>query len=417
MNTSQKILLVNVFIVGENSGTGNTVKNILSNYPSDKIMQMCLAEKCEQNKTSITNTEYVTPAFNKLISYIRRRRNEAFSSITVNQMAQQRTLRTAVHEFFSGLLDFFPRHFKNIYDKTDAFKPDVIFTCGASGLVLKSALKLSQRYNAPIILMLMDDWPETIYRKSILSAPFRIASMRILKQCCEHSFESFAISEALADKYHRKYEIPFLPLMNPAMHIEDSVILPENDTMVFIYAGALSLNRWKSLLDIARLLHEANDAGMKNIFNLYVPPNSVDEFTARFSPFNVRLHAYVPVDKVYDVYKESDVLVFTESFDESVRKFTSLSLSTKIPEYMGSGRPILAYLPHELHSAEYINSRKAGLVCKNISELEKGITQILTDKALRQSLANAGIVAVKREHSVESETAKFLHAIGSDKKK
>ena len=410
----RKVLLVNVFLVGENSGTGNTVKNILGEYPQDMLMQFCLDETSRDAVTSISNTEHIDSSYNRLISYIRNKRKSSVNAGTpvVNHIAQSVSLRTAVHEFLSGIIDSLPGHMNSIYKKTDAFQPEVIFTCGATITIMRSAVKLSERYNAPVILLLMDDWPQTIYKKSILSLPFRWYALHLLKKCCSLSKQSFAISEAMADKYQSKYKIPFLPMMNPATHISHTAAAGNTECVVFTYAGSLSLNRWQSLLEIAEILCNVNNAGMKNECRLYVPSEYVNErFISMFSAFNAQLLPYVPADKVYEVYESSDVLIFTESFNKATEKFTSLSLSTKIPEYMGAGRPILAYLPGSLYSGRYITERNVGLVSNDKDKLQADIKLLISDAALRRELSNNGIETAEKEHSAKIEQEKFINAV------
>ena len=130
-----------------------------------------------------------------------------------------------------------------------------------------------------------------------------------------------------------------------------------------------------------------------------------------FGQYGAVLHAYVAHDELVRIYNESDVMVLAESFDVNVAQYTKFSLSTKVPEYMGSGNSILAYLPADSHASSYIKSRKSGFVANNKNELQYIIGEILTDKQLRYDIAERALKVVQLEHSKEAERNKLYASV------
>jgi hypothetical protein len=57
------------------------------------------------------------------------------------------------------------------------------------------------------------------------------------------------------------------------------------------------------------------------------------------------IHDYISPSEVESELLKYDVGLHLESFDDKFKKFTRLSISTKIPQYMGLGLPILAIHP------------------------------------------------------------------------
>lgn len=100
----------------------------------------------------------------------------------------------------------------------------------------------------------MDDWPRTLYTTSWGSFLFRKSVLNKLKKASQRSLQSFAISEALAEKYANVLGVKMLPLMNPASRIANGINAHQDEMVRFVYAGSIGLNRWKSLLDIAQVL-------------------------------------------------------------------------------------------------------------------------------------------------------------------
>ena len=59
------------------------------------------------------------------------------------------------------------------------------------------------------------------------------------------------------------------------------------------------------------------------------------------------------------------MLVHVESFDNKSRQLTKLSISTKIPEYLATGKPIIAIGPREVASLEYLKDCSLWITNKN----------------------------------------------------
>lgn len=415
----KRVLIVNGTAIGEKSGTGITLENLWCDYPKKSILQLRVDySDCQYN------TEYETVStpieFCQIPNRISRKRRakaavRPSATISLNASITQSGVKAILHDGIRGLLDSWPVHFGCINKKIDCFLPQVVYTCGASIRILKTALYYSERYSAPIVLHLMDDWPSTLYTTSKYSAMFRAIMLRYLRKIAKRSLQSFAISNALAEKYAQIFGIEMLPLMNPASDIASSVNVRKSEAVKFVYAGSLSLNRWKSLLDIARILLAERKQGVPNRFNLYIPVNALTkEMQEAFEKNGATLHPYVQHAELLKIYRESDVMVFAESFDENVARFTRYSLSTKIPEYMGTGNAILAYLPADSHASDYIKARRIGFVANNEAELKTQIHIILTCRDKCYSVANRALEMVIAEHSESSERKKLYESLQKD---
>lgn len=411
----KKILIVNAILVGENSGTGNTLHNIFCCYPQNFIMQYCTLCEGEGLKTTIKNTVFSGYGSVPIESFIKRIiKKKPIDNNAVNNMDPllNTGLKTTVNEWVRGLLNCFRIHYDpKILKIIDNFSPDVIYTCGGSIRVIKSANYFSKRYKIKVILHLMDDWPQTLYTASWFSNIFRYIMLRQLKILHSNSNCNFAISEALCEKYQTLFKREYIPLMNPAKNIVPNVIARNEPKIRFTYSGSLMLNRWKTLLEIAEVLSMFRSQGLDNEFILYVPNNSINELQKEFESYGAELRSYVPVDQVKDIYYNSDILVYTESFDDYICTFTKYSLSTKVPEYMSSGKPILAYLPQNHYSTEYLLTRKAAFLAQNHDELIQCIKDIFTNEDLRFCVAEKGLHYARQEHSMEKNKIKLLKAL------
>lgn len=412
--TYKKILIINSTQIGSNSGTGNTLKNIFNLIPNDKLLQIII-HPLEKNNHSNINTIIFGTEVLGLTGFISKIIHKNAINVSSSNVKTQnncinipkKSFKHKLKEMFSGILDSLPLFYEEIFKEVEKFKPDVIYTCAASIPIMKTALKISKKYNIPIVVHLMDDWPETIYTSSILSKPSRLYALYLLKKIFRMSSINFVISEALGMKYKKIYGINYCVLMNPVVvnEIEPTV---DKNVISFLYAGSLGLKRDESLIKICKAIKILNNQGYNCKIDLYIPKTqNIEEIRTKFLEFDVTFHNYVPADKTRQLYRKYDVLVFSESFDKKLTLFTKYSLSTKIPEYLSSGRPILAFIPENLYSSYYLKENNAAVVANNENELLLCCKKMLDDKKFCNEISNNGYVLVKKNHSIESAKRKL----------
>lgn len=387
-------------------------------------MQLCLRLKTDHECTAIDNTIYIQKNSIPVYSWVNRFRkskdkvkNNA-GQLRVSASIPQKGWKNAVRNAARDFMDLEPCRIPDeIMQKIKMFSPDVIYTNGSSTRVHTAVNKIARKLGIPVILHLMDDWPETIYTTSFLSAIPRMRLLSQLKKTNALCHTNFAISKPLCDKYAQKYQKPYIELMNPVINMRNAVNFVEHEGIRFLYAGSLSLGREKSLIKIAELLYNKLGSSIHTEFTLYVPDQyNTKEMKERFGRFGAIVCNYIPNAELQKRYDDADVLVHIESFEEKYRDFTKYSLSTKIPEYMGAGKPILAFLPCELYGYQYIKENAAGLVAHDEPSLNEALDKMLTDSDLRQQMAENGIHCAKRNHSLESVKQKLSTAVTESKR-
>jgi len=86
-------------------------------------------------------------------------------------------------------------------------------------------------------------------------------------------------------------------------------------------------------------------------------------------------------------------------------------MSTKISEYMASGKPILLFAPTELALSEYIINNNCGIACSNTSELLEAVKRLSNSAALRYQYGLNGISNVKAHHTYEEAFKKLDYVL------
>lgn len=419
----KRVLIANVVLVGSDSGTGRTMENIFRGYPADRLMQLGLLVEPEVVDTCITDTLFLAPSdvpvdslFRRVVGRVARPASAASLNAGTSPSVRRRGLSGMVHDAVRGALDMSPvRISRRLLDEVRAFDPEVIYTCGGNNRVHQAVNRLAESLGIPVVLHLMDDWPETTYTTSWCARPARWKLGRELARTHQLARTNLAISDALARKYEELYETHYLTLMNPALQIVENASTDSNDPVRFVYAGSLELNRGQTLLQIAELLARAEESGgERGRLSLYVPPKAnTDDLSAQFHALGAEVRDYLPPDRVSEVYATADVLVHVESLDADHGLFTRYSLSTKIPEYMAAAKPILAHLPDGAYGAEYLRVHGAGLVSSTASDLERNIRRLIDDADVRLALARRGLARVQEAHTLDKVVAVRNEALGN----
>ena len=109
----------------------------------------------------------------------------------------------------------------------------------------------------------------------------------------------------------------------------------------------------------------------------------------------------------------SDILLHVESFDEEIVSRLHYAFSTKLAQYLCSGRPLLCYAPEGSVSSEYLKQEKGALVVTNISELKLGLTKLVLDPEFRAEYAEHARQLGIKNHNHEITAALVKQEINS----
>ncbi len=307
---------------------------------------------------------------------------------------------------------------KPLADWISDFRPDVIYSVLGSGRMISLVSQISKGISAPIVPHFMDDWPDILYsRSTTLAIPRSLLNRRLLKLLATCS-GGLAICEDMSNEMSKRYKIPFDHFMNcVALRPESSSVTNTSNKTTFGFAGGLHLNRWQSLVSLATALQNLYDRGEQVQLNIYTLPADLSKYESLFRKFTVVGDlSSLKASEVDDKLQLLDVPVHVESFTAIDSQYTRLSISTKIPQYMASGKPILAIGPKGLSSIKYIERTNSGLVCVNehdIEEIEKISQSLISSKELRATLGSNGRRNAQLHHDADTERIRFRRFLQS----
>ena len=299
-----------------------------------------------------------------------------------------------------------------IMQEIEEYAPQVIYTMLGSNSLMHIVIEVAERLQIPVVPHFTDDWPTTLYKTSIFRPILRYQMHERLKRILSHSSTRLAIGDEMVAEYTKRYGGKFLAFMNtvePHHLAQLPTPLPHRKTLKFVYSGGLHLDRGCSLQEIANVLLELRTEGLEADIEIYTQPVNHALAAKLNMPPVMRFAGTLTPEESFAKIHEADVLLHVESFDKAHRTYTRYSVSTKIPEYMASGRPIFAYGPAEIASIRYVQNSGAGLAVgeQKQSALMEALRTLITSPELRESMGAQGRAIACQRHDAAKNREEF----------
>lgn len=291
----------------------------------------------------------------------------------------------------------------------EKMSPEVIlFVPNDYELIYPIALYVQFKCNIPIVPFYMDDAFYFTGGISLIDVYRRRRLRKLGHKINELSQSMLVIGPKMAGEYAEIFHKECIPVMNSVIIDSREDSKEENNDFVFSYVGNLHSNRWKVLVDIAKKIPPIID-GKKVVLNIYSASVLEKKVLKQFEK-NPVLHmkGRVSPNKVPDILKKSDVLIFVEAFDRKSKLSTRLSLSTKIPEYLNSGTPILAVGPQDISAMEYLAGNNLAFVSDE--NIDQALNRVL-DSDERKRIAKNAREFVKNNHNIDDASRIFQNVL------
>jgi len=259
------------------------------------------------------------------------------------------------------------------------FSPELVFYQSSNGVFAFRLVNwISRNLKIPIIMEVTDDYVSPNRTIDIFWWGHYFWLKKWFAKTVKKAYIVIAIGDLMAEEYQRRFGGKYNVLMNSVSVDEiESTSYANHDaqTVKFIFAGGLHLNRWKTLSVIGECLQELNTEGYRSQFDIFSNVEPITSIKKAITiPPIMRYQGSLNQDELKKTLNEAEILVHVEAFDRKSRTTTRLSISTKIPEYMVTGRCILAVGPKEVASMQYLQKNNIAEVCTSLDK------KILKDK-------------------------------------
>ncbi len=294
----------------------------------------------------------------------------------------------------------------------EAFSPDaILFVAGDALFAYPICNAIRDKFQARLTVYVTDDYIMPRTGEPFLHRMRRERIRKYLESTVTRADCFYTISGLMHDEYLREMKAESFIAVN----FPDDLFIPdrrEPEQTVLTYTGSVYYGRAKILGEIAKILKRRNeqDPGTRAILRIYCNRTPDDEQMREMiidggSEYGGSLHR----EELKQTLNESTLLVFAESFEQEQIEKTKYSLSTKVPEYLSVGRPILAIGPEGIGSIEYL--KDVSFCINDIRELEERILHVLASGQDFEEKGKAAREKYLKNHNKKEQQRAFLHHV------
>ncbi len=298
----------------------------------------------------------------------------------------------------------------------EKFNPDIIYTQLGSIELLLFIEKFMRRFNKPLAIHIMDDWPVSIGRGPLKYYWSWLIDKK-LKSVVNYSSINLAISEGMSNEYALRYSKQFDFFHNP---IELDKWITKVDinssnkkNFRILYTGRISGEHYKSLEDICIAINNIQRDDLTISIDVYSP--DWDIFLVKKITRYPNVFVYPSIDHkgIPNLLVQYDILFLPLDFSKNSTKFTKLSMPTKASEYLISGVPILIYAPYQSELFRHFEKHKLAFVIgeRSLDKLQNGISKLVKDTEYRTKISNNAVEYAKANYNAEIVRERFFKTI------
>lgn len=178
-----------------------------------------------------------------------------------------------------------------------------------------------------------------------------------------------------------------------------------------LYTGSLVIGRDRVLKAIAQAVDKINVDCVRMKLDIYTNTAINEEYRGKINNYKgCELHSAIPQSQVFVEQENSDVLIFCESLEKG-NNIARLSFSTKITDYLSSGRCIMAVGPQDNSSIDYFTREDVALVCTQEDEIYDTLKRLVDNDGLLEMYAEKSCHCGFKNHSAEIMNEKLKQII------
>jgi len=393
--------LPKVLIIGQPfnkvSGGGITLSNLFKIWPKEKLLLATNTHRALKNDFSICSNVYLLGKDEVRIPFLLRPllKNAQSGVIKVGAKAAKYDLAgnpsiiSKSSIFYNTLVKILKlldlnyilfrinvsRKFENWIVEN---KPDIIYTQLGHLEFNDFILKLKSRNQLPLVVHIMDDWPEKS-AVGLFKNYWQKKLRESFKKVLEVTDELITISESMRDEYKQRYNKGRYYFHNP-IRIDPQIqnykhITLNSSALKMGYFGRISSSNTKGLIKAIDAVAKLTKAGHRIHFDIYTPDiYALKSVTNKYC----QILKPIPHDQALSYMGNYHVLFLPLDFDNNSRKYARYSFPTKASEYMAAGRLILVFGPEGTFAVDHAKKYNWAAVVENnsIEALSEELKQI-----------------------------------------
>lgn len=423
--TLPKVLVVSTNAWRDNTGI-NTLIEFFKCWHPDRIAQIytksTLPKTTVCNKFfSISENAVMRSVINRSIMTGREVYNENVNSITDNPFAEEEqkiysSYKGKVRELLSFCREIVWKfgkwknaeldHFIDEFDADVLFIP--IYPTIYMGRIQKYIINRTQK---PVVSYLADD---NYTYKSVHKNPISLMNRYILRKyvryIVKHSTKLMVIAPKQKEEYDRIFDVDSV-VMTKGIDFEPFEPYKIGNPIKMVYTGKLIIGRWNSLAAIAEAFERINQNGIKIVLDIYTTDSLTDEQNKLLNRNGCSVKGALTLKQVKMVQKEADILVFVESLEKKFRDTARLSFSTKITDYLRSGKCIFAIGDKNIAPIDYFNRYDSAVTATSYEQILEKLIELVEDPGVVSQYAKKAYDCGVEHHERGRMDSILIHTI------
>lgn len=328
---------------------------------------------------------------------------EAVESSQENQIYNKKhsSLMSLAREFVWLLGKWKTKELDKFLDEYDA---DVLFFPVYANVYMNRLQNyIRKRTKKPVVLYVSDD---NYSYKSIAKTPVSLFTRFWLrsqeKKLFKNAEKIMVIAPKQKEEYDRLFNTNSVILTKgidfKAIPYEEK---PLNKPVKMVYTGKLIIGRWLSLAKIAEALGEINKDETKVELDIYTTDSLTEEQKIKLNRNGCSVKGALTLDEVQAVQKQADILVFVESLEKEFRYTARLSFSTKITDYLKSGKCIFAVGDKDIAPIDYFNRYDSAVTATSYDEIGEKLKELIDNQNRIIEYSKKAYDCGKEHHNLE----------------
>lgn len=286
----------------------------------------------------------------------------------------------------------------------DSFKPDVILHSMEGYIHLNRIIFYAiKRTGAKAVGYIWDDNFTYKQHNDFGYKFYRFFQRKSLRQLASVTQQFFAITPKTKSEADEFFGINSVLLTKPLNEVPQCSKKAPNSPLQMLYTGNLLIGRDSSLEKVSKALNEINRNGVKIVLDVYTSTYLDNEKMQKIcSPF-CKIHEPISQNEVLNLQKRADILLFLEDIDGKDSKVARLSFSTKITDYLSSGKCIFAVGNSDIAPMQYFKDNNCALIAtsgeeivNSLKNLDKKTITVYTENAVKCGLENHSEEKIKQ---------------------
>jgi glycosyltransferase involved in cell wall biosynthesis len=267
---------------------------------------------------------------------------------------------------------------------------------------LPAAVLAGRLARVPVILLIWDFWRHLEFE------PFHHRTARaleptVLRQAAAIVVPNEMLAESIARTSGVRPVIIRLPADDAAFHVPDGLAdeaspLPaESFNLTFTGQVYFSMTE-----PYQRLLAALECPGLEDVAFHFFGPQAKDRLEAWGLHGRYVTHTFLPPWEIAAAQRGADALFLPLAFDGLHKNLVYSSSTSKLSDYLASGRPILVHTPPGAFPAWYVRRHECGLVVDtpDPAALARAIALLRDDEPLRQRLGRNAMIRARTDFSI-----------------